>query len=89
MYVKNASYTLESLSPEIDLPNKSIEKPSDYLEFSALTLVPYAKELIDTKILSKEEKDYIKQYYQKIKNHVHPLLSTRAKKWLESQLFLF
>lgn len=61
---------------------------SNYLEFENLTLVPYAKELIDYKILSKDEKDYIKKYNQKIKQLIYPLLSTRGKNWLEQQLFL-
>jgi Xaa-Pro aminopeptidase len=61
---------------------------SNYLEFENLTLAPYAKELIDYKILNKDEKNYIKQYYQKIRQQIYPLLSERGKNWLAKQLLL-
>ena len=57
-----------------------------YLEFDNLTLVPYARELIDVKMLNNDEKKYLKQYYKKIHDLVHPLLSDKAKAWLEQQL---
>lgn len=59
----------------------------NYLEFDTLTMVPYAKELIDYKMLNEDEISYIKQYYQKIKQQVYPLLSIRGQKWLGNQLF--
>ncbi len=58
----------------------------NYLEFDTLTMVPYAKELIDYKMLNEDEINYIKQYYQKIKQQVYPLLSIRGQKWLSNQL---
>ncbi|WP_375326682.1 M24 family metallopeptidase [Candidatus Tisiphia endosymbiont of Nemotelus uliginosus] len=70
-----------------NLPAQGKES-ANYLEFDTLTLVPYAKELIELKMLSNDEKDYIKQYYNKIKQQVYPLLSIKGKKWLDSQLFL-
>lgn len=57
-----------------------------YLEFDNLTLVPYAKELIDVEILNTDEKNYLKQYYKKINNVVYPLLSGKAKAWLKEEL---
>ncbi|WP_425363881.1 M24 family metallopeptidase C-terminal domain-containing protein [Candidatus Tisiphia endosymbiont of Hybos culiciformis] len=58
----------------------------NYLEFDTLTMVPYAKELIDYRMLNEDEINYIKQYYQKIKQQVYPLLSIRGQKWLSNQL---
>lgn len=58
----------------------------NYLEFDTLTMVPYARELIDCKMLNTDEINYIKQYYQKIKQQVYPLLSIRGQKWLSNQL---
>jgi Xaa-Pro aminopeptidase len=57
-----------------------------YLEFDNLTLVPYAKDLIDVQILNFDEKNYLIQYYKKIKHVVYPLLSDKAKAWLEEEL---
>lgn len=58
----------------------------DYLEFKMLTLVPYAKDLIDLKLLNKEELEYLKNYYSEIKRWVQPLLSPKAGKWLEEEI---
>ncbi|WP_341756401.1 MULTISPECIES: aminopeptidase P family protein [unclassified Candidatus Tisiphia] len=61
----------------------------NYLEFDTLTIVPYAKELIDCKMLNEDEINYIKQYYQKIKQQIYPLLSIRGQKWLNNQLLFY
>ncbi len=65
---------------------KNASQDENYLEFDTLTLVPYAKDLIDRRILNADEINYIKQYYQKIKQQVYPLLSIRGQKWLSNQL---
>lgn len=79
MYVKK--YSREEQPDKANLENK-------YLEFETLTLVPYAKELIDLRLLNQDEKNYIGRYYQKIKEQIYPLLSSSGKKWLAAQLFL-
>jgi len=58
----------------------------DFLEFENLTLVPFAKELIDNALLNSDELDYIKKYYQTIRSKIYPLLSPEAKLWLSNQL---
>jgi Xaa-Pro aminopeptidase len=58
---------------------------SNFLRFETLTFIPYAKELIDYQMLTSNELDYIKSYYQKLRNIIHPLLSDEAKTWLMSQ----
>ena len=55
----------------------------NFLTFEMLTLVPYAKELIDTNALSQVEIEFLRSYYQKIKQKVLPLLSGKAKTWCE------
>lgn len=62
------------------------EYTDDILGFEMLTLVPYAKDLIDFDMLSKEELDFLKNYYAKIEAQISPLLSARAKSWLMSQI---
>lgn len=64
------------------------EYSGDMLGFEMLTLVPYAKNLIDLEMLSKEELDFLKNYYSKIDAQVAPLLSEQAKLWLRSQIKL-
>jgi Xaa-Pro aminopeptidase len=72
--IENMMYAKESKHP-------------DYLEFEMLTLVPYAKELINVAMLSKEEFSYLKSYCDKIQQLIAPLLSDSAKRWLLKQIF--
>lgn len=62
------------------------EYTDDILGFEMLTLVPYAKDLIDFDMFSNEELDFLKDYYSKIEAQISPLLSVRAKSWLRSQI---
>ncbi len=57
-----------------------------YLEFEMLTLVPYSKELINLKMLNKNELAFLATYYKRIKELVMPLLSEDAKAWLQNQI---
>ncbi len=59
-----------------------------FLKFEMLTLVPYAKDLIDFNMLTKSEIDYLKAYYFDIKYKIFPLLSDPAKEWLEQEIQL-
>jgi Xaa-Pro aminopeptidase len=65
---------------------KNTLQDENFLELDTLTLVPYAKDLIDRRMLNTDEINYIEQYYQKIKQQVYPLLSIRGQKWLSNQL---
>jgi Xaa-Pro aminopeptidase len=60
----------------------------NFLGFETLTLIPYAKELIDYSALTSNELDYIKNYYQKLRDIIHPLLSDEAKTWITGQYSL-
>ena len=61
----------------------------EFLEFEMLTLVPYAKELIDFTMLNQYENSYLRKYYQAIDDNISSLLSTQAKLWLKNQLDIF
>ncbi|MCC8368480.1 MAG: aminopeptidase P family protein [Rickettsia endosymbiont of Oxypoda opaca] len=66
-----------------------VKENNNWLEFETLTLVPYAKELVEFSILNIDEINYIKQYYQKIKSKIYSLLSTKTKTWLDKQIKFF
>ncbi|MBS1689832.1 MAG: aminopeptidase P family protein, partial [Bacteroidetes bacterium] len=57
-----------------------------FLEFEMLTLVPYEKALIDFDMLTKDELDYLGSYNNSIKERVYPLLSDKAKVWVQAQM---
>lgn len=60
-----------------------------FLEFEMLTLVPYAKELIDFTMLNQNEYSYLKAYYQAIDDKISSMLSPQARLWLKNQLDLY
>ena len=62
---------------------------SGYCCFEQLTLVPYAKNLIDFNMLSDVEILYLKDYYKQIIEKLLPLLSKKAKEWLKKEVALF
>jgi Xaa-Pro aminopeptidase len=59
-----------------------------FLCFQTLTLVPYAKELIDMNMLTHDEMQYLKSYYSNIEQKLAPLLSVNALKWLKEQILI-
>ena len=59
---------------------------SGFLSFKMLTLVPYAKNLIDFTMLEEKELEYLRSYYQKIEAKIYPLLSNQAQEWFKKNL---
>lgn len=66
---------------------KKYHKNQLYLCFENLTMAPYCKALIDWKLLSKFDIDYINQYHKKVFDTLAPLLKDDliALKYLEKE----
>ena len=62
-----------------------VEKLRNEIYFKNLTMVPFDKKLINFKILTKKEKDYLINYNLKIYSNVEKYLSYQEKFWLLSQ----
>ncbi len=60
-----------------------------FYKFEDLTLVPYCKKLIDVDLLSHEEKQQVKDYYQRIVDKVIPYLSEELRVWTFNELAVF
>ena len=60
------------------------KKVKDKLIFKNLTLVPIEKDLINFKLLTKKERDYIFKYHFEVYSKLSPLLNKKEKKWLAS-----
>ena len=54
------------------------------LIFKNLTLVPIEKDMINFKLLTKKETDYIFKYHIEVYSKLSPFLSKKEKKWLAS-----
>ena len=73
----------------IRIENLMFTKPAvqkGFLEFEMLTLVPYARDLIDMDMMTDKEMGYLRNYYKKIRDRVLPLLSLEAKMWCEYEM---
>ncbi len=59
-----------------------IKKNKQKLYFKNLTLAPLEKDLIDIKMLTKKEKDYLFQYNLETYSKLSPYLKNNERKWL-------
>ena len=62
-----------------------IKKSQNKIYFKNLTLVPFDKELINFKLLTKNEKEYLINYNLEIYSNVEKYLTYKEKYWLLSQ----
>jgi len=68
-----------------------VEKPTlhfggkGFLGFRRLTHVPIQRKLLDLRLLSSKEVEWLDTYHEEVREKVGPLLTTdRARAWLES-----
>ena len=59
-----------------------VKKENNKILFKNLTLAPIEKDLIDYKILTKIEKDYLFTYHLDVYSKISPFLNKKEKKWL-------
>ena len=63
-----------------------VKKKKNKLNFENLTLAPIDKDLIDYKLLNKEEKDYILKYHLMVYSKLSNFLNTKEKRWFIKNL---
>ena len=61
-----------------------IKKIKSKLLFENLTMAPIDTDLINFKMLSVEEKNYLFKYHFDVYNNISPYLKSYEKKWLAS-----
>jgi len=59
-----------------------VKKAGKKLFFNNLTLAPIEKDLINFKILTKKERDYLFKYHLEVYSKISPFLNRKEKKWL-------
>lgn len=77
--IENLCSIIQALSTE--------ESPTNHGPFYTmrdLTLVPYARNLIDTSLLSAEEIQWINDYHQRVFDTISPALSGQTLAWLQA-----
>ena len=63
-----------------------IKRDKKQISFKNLTLAPIEKELINKKLLTQFEKDYLFRYHLKIYSKISTYLTTQERKWLASYI---
>ena len=66
-----------------------VDKVKNNLIFKNLTYVPIDMEMVNTKLLSKKEKDYILFYHLSVYSNISKFLNNEEKKWLLSLIKKF
>ena len=81
-YYKADEYGIrcENVLAVIDRPNYE----GKMLSFEVLTMVPFDLKLINTKMLSFTEKEWLNSYHKKIRETIQPFLSDQEISWLIS-----
>jgi len=84
-YYKAAAYgiRIENLVLVIAEPQPvGAEKPLN--AFETLTLAPIDRRLIETRMLSGKEREWIDSYHDRVVETLSPLVDAPTRKWLES-----
>ena len=63
-----------------------IKKNKKQICFENLTLAPIEKELINKKLLTRFEKDYLFRYHLEVYSKISAYLTTQERKWLASYI---
>jgi len=82
-YYKEGAYgiRLENLVLVIEAEGAN-DKPM--LAFEPLTLAPFDRKLIETALLTDEERNWLNAYHQQVRNTLSPLVEGSTKSWLEA-----
>lgn len=83
-YYKEGHYGIRTENLQVVTPPAPISGGErEMLGFETLTLAPIDKTLIDKKLLSKEERDWLDAYHVRVRDVIGAQLNGEAKVWLE------
>ena len=60
-------------------------KIKDFLEFETLTLCPYERNLIDKKLLNKDQINWINNYHDNVYKNLSKFVDYKVKIWLKKK----
>ena len=83
-YYKDGAFGIR-LENVLLVKKADIAGESEMLCFEPLTLVPFAKELIDFSALTQSEKKWLAAYHKRVYETLAPHLSPALKKWLKDK----
>jgi Xaa-Pro aminopeptidase len=83
-YYKTGEYGIRVENLVLVVPVEIEGAEKNVLGFETLTFAPIARDLIDTDLLSADERAWLNDYHAKVLNVVGPQLEGEAKAWLEA-----
>ncbi len=83
-FYKNGAYGIR-IENLILCVEDEINEFGTFYRFEDLTLFPIDKQLIDSKLLTKHEINWLNNYHQKVFNSLAPLLEKSEVQWLKAQ----
>jgi Xaa-Pro aminopeptidase len=84
-YYKTGAYGIRIENLQVVTPAADIEGGErPMLGFETLTLAPIARELIDKKLLTKDELAWVNSYHARVRDEIGPQLDGDARVWLEA-----
>ena len=78
-FLHSSGIRLENLIHVVPVTTPNNYMDRGYLTFEDLTVVPIQQKMIEPKLLTKKEIEYINQYHQKCRDLVGPLLRKMGK----------
>ena len=76
---------IENLITAIEAPRTARTTGETYYAFEVLTLCPYDTRLLDTDMLTAEEKAWINAYHERVYRELSPLLNSEDREFLKQQ----
>ena len=80
-YYKEGAYGIRT--ENLVLVVESAVGDGNYLEFETLTLCPIDLRLVDEKLLTPDERDWLNAYHRRVWREISPLLKGEVKAWLK------
>lgn len=81
---KSGKYGIRIENAILTIPYQSTDW-GDFYAFEALTLCPIDKKMIDWKLMTEEEVEWLEEYHEKVYNKLSPFLNNEEKEWLKKQ----
>lgn len=83
-YYKPGAYGIRTENLVLAVADEKNEH-GEFMKFETLSLFPIDKKLIDLKLLTNIEIDWLNQYHQEVEDKLSPLLTKEEQKWLEQK----
>ena len=81
-YYKSGAWGIRIENLVVVEPRKIVGAEHEMLGFETITLVPIALALVDAKLLSKQEIDWLDAYHRQVRKTLSPLVGPGVRTWL-------